>query len=174
MIRIMSGKAQALVHCRMRLLFVLLVCTGLGACASGPPRHRSHWQRENTAQGARAAAVKAALNEVGTPYRYGGDRPGGFDCSGLIEYAFSRAGVALPRTAASQRRDGTRIAFSKARAGDLLFYRFRSGGSDLHVGLYLGHGRMVHASSGADRVQVTDIEKSYWWHHFLAAVRVLP
>lgn len=171
----MFGNARAVRHRRVGLLVALVVCAGLGACASGPSeKPGGPWPSRQTTRSERAEVVKAALQEVGTPYRYGGDSPGGFDCSGLVEYAFSRAGVALPRTTASQRRHGRRIAFSKARAGDLLFYHFPSGGSDLHVGLYLGHGRMVHASSGADRVQVTDIDKSYWWRHFLAAVRVLP
>ena len=160
---------------RWLLLLTLCACTLLAGCAHGPsPRPRSGHPATTAPTGARKIAVGAALHEVGTAYRYGGDTPRGFDCSGLMEYALAKAGVALPRTARAQERSGTRIPFSRARAGDLLFYHFRSGDGDLHVGLYLGNGRMVHASSGARRVQVTRIDESYWWRHYLTAVRVLP
>ena len=158
---------------RLLLLLTLCACALLAGCAHGPSRPPGH-PTTTTLTGARKIAVATALREVGTPYRYGGDTPHGFDCSGLMEYALAKAGVALPRTARAQERSGTRIPFSRARAGDLLFYRFRSGDGDLHVGLYLGDGRIVHASSGARRVEVTRIDKSYWWRHYLTAVRVLP
>jgi len=159
-----------------RLLLVMLcACALVAGCAHGPsPSPHPGHPETTTLTGARKIAVGAALREVGTPYRYGGDTPRGFDCSGLTEYALAKAGVALPRTARAQEHSGTRIPFSRARAGDLLFYRFRSGDGDLHVGLYLGDGRIVHASSGARRVQVTHIDNAYWWRHYLTAVRVLP
>jgi hypothetical protein len=86
-------------------------------------------------------AVAVALAQVGTPYRLGGAQPGGFDCSGLVQFAYAAAGVVLPRTAAEQLAASPHIPLTGAQPGDLLFFY---PGIE-HVGIYLGDGLMVDA-----------------------------
>ncbi|MDT0346567.1 NlpC/P60 family protein [Streptomyces sp. DSM 44938] len=97
---------------------------------------------DGAAPSARAAtAVAAAREAVGRPYAWGQAGPGSFDCSGLIQWAYARAGVALPRTSQAQARAGRRVALSDARPGDIVVYRKDAS----HVGMYVGGGQIVHA-----------------------------
>jgi cell wall-associated NlpC family hydrolase len=98
-------------------------------------------------------AVDTALAQQGTPYVWAGAAPGGFDCSGLTQYAFQAAGIALPHSSRAQSTMGTPIALADLQPGDLVF--FYSPVS--HVGIYIGDGQMVHAPSSGDVVKVTDL-----------------
>jgi cell wall-associated NlpC family hydrolase len=94
----------------------------------------------SAASSAGAVAEKVALAQVGRPYVSGGESPSGFDCSGLVQYAYRAAGVSLPRTTAGQISAGTPVSESNLQIGDLVF--FYGGG---HVGIYVGNGEVVHA-----------------------------
>jgi peptidoglycan DL-endopeptidase CwlO len=87
-----------------------------------------------------ASVLSIAARYVGTPYRYGGTTPRGFDCSGYTKYVFSKLGISLPRTANAQMGATTRIKRSQARPGDLVF--FVSAGRAYHVGIYAGGNKM--------------------------------
>ena len=103
------------------------------------------WARADTR---RMTAVFSALAQVGTQYRYTGNRPGGFDCSGLTSYAWSVAGVKIPRTSLLQRDAMTTLRGEDLRPGDLLW---RPG----HIGMYLGAGEaMVHSPQTGKAVEV--------------------
>lgn len=88
-----------------------------------------------------AAAVAAARSALGKPYVWGASGPYGFDCSGLMVWSYSQAGVALPRTSQSQRYAGTQVPLSQAQPGDLVTYRSDAS----HVGMYVGDGQVIHA-----------------------------
>ncbi|MFF9203006.1 NlpC/P60 family protein [Streptomyces sp. NPDC014986] len=90
---------------------------------------------------ARAAALAAARTALGKPYVRGADGPSGFDCSGLTQWSYAQAGVALPRTSQAQRYAGRRVPLSEARPGDLVVYRDDAS----HVGMYAGNGQVIHA-----------------------------
>ncbi|MFZ4519677.1 MAG: C40 family peptidase [Microthrixaceae bacterium] len=98
-------------------------------------------------------AVFAAMSVLGTPYRYGGTGPGGFDCSGLTGWAWAKAGVRLPRVSGAQMSAGTRVSVFDLRPGDLVFY-----GSG-HVGMYAGDGRVVHSPRTGKSVEVVPLER---------------
>jgi len=103
-----------------------------------------------------AAAVAAAMSQLGVPYVYGGATPGqGFDCSGLTMWAWGRAGVGLPHSAAAQYDDTEHVPLSDLQPGDLLFYD--EGGTIGHVTMYIGGGQMVQAPETGENVQVTGI-----------------
>jgi cell wall-associated NlpC family hydrolase len=107
----------------------------------------------STGAARRSSAVELALGKVGSPYRWGGAGPRSFDCSGLVNWAFDQVGVDLPRTSRALSRTGAPVARGDLRPGDLVF--FYSPVS--HVGIYIGGGRMVHASTSGRPVAVADI-----------------
>jgi cell wall-associated NlpC family hydrolase len=100
------------------------------------------------------AAVDTALAQVGDPYVWGAGGPDAFDCSGLTQYAFSVAGVSLPHSSSSQSKMGMAVSRSELQPGDLVF--FYSPVS--HVGMYIGNGQMVHASTSGQPVKVADLD----------------
>jgi cell wall-associated NlpC family hydrolase len=102
---------------------------------------------------ARASAVKHALSKVGAPYRYGASGPNAFDCSGLVSWAFKNAGVSLPRTSRAMSKVGTPVAKSDLQPGDLVFFY----NPVSHVAIYIGDGKVVHASTKKSPVKVTDM-----------------
>lgn len=91
--------------------------------------------------GRAAAAVAAARSVLGRPYVWGATGPSGFDCSGLMQWSYARAGVHLPRTSQAQQHAGHRVPLSQARPGDLVTYRNDAS----HVGMYVGNGQVIHA-----------------------------
>ena len=108
--------------------------------------------------GEKAAVV--AVRQVGVPYRYGGDDREGFDCSGLVQYAYAQAGVLVPRTTGSQWRRLQPVSREDMQVGDVLFFRIR--GKMSHVGLYLGDGRFVHAPSSGREVTVAALDTPFY------------
>ena len=97
--------------------------------------------------------MSRALSKVGAPYRWGATGPNAFDCSGLVSWAYQSSGVSLPRTSRAMSRVGTPVAKADLRPGDLVFfYRPVS-----HVGIYIGNGKIVHASSRKNPVKISDM-----------------
>jgi len=115
------------------------------------------------------AISKTALTTVGTPYSYGGSTPAkGFDCSGLVAWAYERHGVKVPRTAKEQSILGSSVSKSALQPGDLVVFQISSG---LHTGIYTGKGRFVHSPSTGKRVRVDDMNSKYWRGKFVAGRR---
>jgi peptidoglycan DL-endopeptidase CwlO len=103
-----------------------------------------------------AIAVQAALTRVGDPYAWGGAAPGGFDCSGLVMWAFQQAGIALPHSSQALAHGGQPVSLSDLQPGDVLtFYSDAS-----HAGLYIGDGLMVHSSTYGQPVRVVPMNSS--------------
>jgi cell wall-associated NlpC family hydrolase len=101
-------------------------------------------------------AARIALREVGVPYRWGGASPSGFDCSGLVYWTYRRLGISLPHSSYALAGRGRPVRSSSLRPGDLLFFWGYG-----HVGLYIGHGRMVHAPHAGENVQVVRLASGY-------------
>lgn len=101
-----------------------------------------------------SVAARWALTALGTPYRYGGSAPGGFDCSGLMMWAWAAAGVQLPRTAAEQRGFTRPISEGELIVGDLVFYRGTG-----HVGMYIGNGMVVHSPRTGKTVEIVPVNR---------------
>lgn len=109
---------------------------------------------------ARQAVVASARHMLGKPYRFGGNSPRGFDCSGLVWYAHRHAGISVPRTARSQRSAANPVSVAQLNPGDLLFFRIGRG-SD-HVGIYIGEGKFIHAPSAGKGVATARLSEPYW------------
>ena len=118
-----------------------------------------------------AQIVQMAQQYMGTPYAWGGSSPGGFDCSGFIYYIYSQFGISLPRMSDGQFEVGRAISGDNLLPGDLVFFTTYEPGAS-HVGIYLGGGRFIHASSAAGEVTITPLGKSYYQERYLGARRV--
>ena len=162
----------------MTLIFRIIcvaILSFLMACASTP--EAAERETAGFSDNVRADEVTAqraanyAQNMVGKPYRYGGNSPSGFDCSGLVQYSYSRAGLPIPRTTKSQRKSGVAVGSQSLRAGDLIFFD-QEGRKSSHVGIYIGDGRFVHAPSSGKKVRVDKLDKKYWKKHYDGARRI--
>ncbi|MEU9119121.1 C40 family peptidase [Streptomyces sp. NPDC048506] len=120
---------------------------------AAPTRTRSGVQR----------AVDYALAQLGKPYIWGGNGPVGYDCSGLVQQAYQRAGISLPRVAADQYGAVTKISQSSLRRGDLLFWSSNGRQSGVHhVAVYLGDGRYVEAPRPGKDVRISVLYRGYY------------
>ena len=130
----------------------------------------SHNQKASNSS-AYSAAAEVAKSMIGQPYRYGGQSPGGFDCSGLVWYSYKKVGVNTARTSKALRKQAKKISRKKMKAGDLVFFKgwIRTG----HVGIYLGNGLFVHAPSSGKRVKTDRLDSGYWFDHFKSAGRIV-
>jgi hypothetical protein len=120
------------------------------------------------------AAFEAAHKELGVPYLYGGESPtAGFDCSGLMQWAYHQAGIDLPRVADQQFTVGTSVGLNDLKEGDLVFFRIGGGDVD-HVGMYVGNHMFLEAPRTGEVVQTADLRNPYWSSQFAGARRVVP
>lgn len=116
--------------------------------------------------------LTVAEDWMGTPYRFGGTTRSGVDCSAFVRAIYEDAfGVPLTRATQTQVAEGRPVARDDLRAGDLVF--FRTGRDQRHVGIYLGEGRMLHASSSKNRVLVDDFHQDYFQQTYWTARRFL-
>ena len=126
----------------------------------------------SSTSGTAAQIVSNAKKLLGTPYVWGGTSLSGFDCSGFVQYVFAQSGITLPRTTADQVKMGSFVSKSDLQPGDLVFLQntYRQGVS--HVGIYIGDGKMIHASSSKG-VVTSSLSTSYYTQHYHSARRVL-
>lgn len=117
--------------------------------------------------------VRIALDAVGTPYVWGGEGDDGFDCSGLIQFAYGELGIRLPRVSSDQLQAGSPVPadFPLLEPGDVLGFADDPAGAADHVGLYLGDGRFLHSSSTG--VRVSTLLDIYWRQRLVAARRIV-
>ena len=137
---------------------LLAGCAAQSPGPSGTPPPALPPVAQASPTGERIAEI--VLNMVGTPYRFGGAGPRGFDCSGLVYFAYGNVGIPVPRTAAAQRRAARPIQPRAVQPGDLVFFdtRWQQG----HVGIYVGDGRFVHAPSSGKRVTVARLDQGFF------------
>jgi cell wall-associated NlpC family hydrolase len=110
---------------------------------------------------------------VGLPYEYGAAGPKSFDCSGLVQWSFARAGVGMPRVAADQAMTGPAVPITQLEPGDLLFYRTQRANPAYisHVAIFIGNGKMIQAPQTGQKVQVVAANTA---QNFAGAVSVNP
>jgi cell wall-associated NlpC family hydrolase len=155
------------------ILALTLTMLGLvSACSSQPHASAARPLAEKSvvrgqSVGERAASV--ALEQVGVPYRYGGATTSGFDCSGLVQFSYRRAGKDLPRTTAQQWSSTTTVGRDDLQAGDLLFFSIE--GKMSHVGMYVGRQQFVHAPSSGRTVTVAKLTSPFYASALIRAGR---
>ncbi len=119
-----------------------------------------------------ADIVATAKTCLGVPYVWGGESMSGFDCSGLVQYVYEQNGISLPRTCKTQYQEGVYVSKANLQPGDLVFFENTYTTGISHVGIYIGNGEFIHASSSKG-VMISQLSNSYWTSHYYGARRVL-
>ncbi|NCB21823.1 MAG: NlpC/P60 family protein [Deltaproteobacteria bacterium] len=153
-----------------RNMALLLVCavllTACGAFRSAPDT--------GPAPESARKAVKTAYTQMGKKYRSGGASPQkGFDCSGLIWWAYRVNGVKVPRITTDQAHAGQQVPLSAVRQGDILVFRTGSGPRGLHTGIYTGGNAFIHSPRQGEKVRVESLEVPYWRNKLITVRRVV-
>jgi cell wall-associated NlpC family hydrolase len=121
----------------------------------------------------RLSIVERALSWIGVRYRFGGsDETKGFDCAGFVRRVFSTAGVSLPRSAATQFREGCSVPLDELQPGDLVFFKNTYKRGISHVGIYLGDSQFIHAASSRRSVVVDRLDSPYFLTRFAGGRRL--
>jgi cell wall-associated NlpC family hydrolase len=152
---------------------IAALAIGVAACAThqAAPQPATPFASAKPSAGGAARLVQSATAMLGQPYRYGGAAPGGFDCSGLVDYAAKNAGAVVPRTAQEQLRIGIAVGRDAVRAGDLVFMHLSA--KELHVGIAVEHSLFVHAPSAGGRVRIDSLNDPPYARGFLTARRIV-
>lgn len=126
---------------------------------------------------AQKTAMNKLMNQIGKPYRWGGTSPRtGFDCSGLVYYAYKDlVKFRIPRTANEMYhlRDAAAVDRGELQNGDLVFFRTRGRGTADHVGVYVGNGKFIQSPRTGRDIQITSLSEDYWQRHYVGARRVM-
>lgn len=125
--------------------------------------------KENSGE---ASVVKTALSYHGARYAYGGLSSRGFDCSGFVKYVYQKHGINLPHSAGAQFNYGKPLSKSELQPGDLVFFRTGRSRGINHVGIYIGNGKFIHASSARGRVRIDSLNEGYYKARYLGARRL--
>ena len=140
----------------------------------GTPEHYS--SSEYMAMESEAGNAKPILEKAnsmrGVRYHWGEASRSGTDCSGFTSQVFKSQGVRLPRTSREQASVGQHVKYNELKPGDLVFFHTTRGHRVSHVGIYVGHGKFIHASSGGGKVQVNSLGDGYYAHRLVTARRV--
>ena len=170
----MRSRAPGVFAARLSTLLAVLALA-LAGCATVPRAPPAPMTTPGAAAAAirdpRAAIVGSATAMLGQRYRYGGAAPGGFDCSGLVEYAASSAGIYVPRTAQAQIHAGVPVPRDELRPGDLVFMHLAR--KELHVGIAIDRDRFVHAPSTGGRVRIDFLAAHPYARGFVQARRIV-
>lgn len=128
-------------------------------------------------QKAQSTAMNKLMGQLGKPYRWGGTSPRtGFDCSGLVYYAYKDlVKIHIPRTANEMYhlRDARPVDRDELQSGDLVFFRTRGRGAADHVGVYVGNGKFIQSPRTGRDIQITSLSEDYWVRHYVGARRVM-
>ncbi|MGU3412789.1 C40 family peptidase [Enterobacteriaceae bacterium C34A] len=128
-------------------------------------------------QKAQKTAMNKLMGQIGKPYRWGGTSPRtGFDCSGLVYYAYKDlVKFRIPRTANEMYhlRDARSVDRGELQSGDLVFFRTRGRGTADHVGVYVGGGKFIQSPRTGRDIQITSLSEDYWANHYVGARRVM-
>lgn len=160
---------------------LLTLCLGVAAAvrAQAPEAApRQEPQAQTQAPGLIGSLLQKAKTYLGTPYRYGGTTPKGFDCSGFVRFVFGSFGLGLDRASGAQANQGEAVDLSQIQPGDLLFFQTRGQKRGIsHVGIYLGEGQFIHAGSwggpGKRGVKIGELDSTYYANRLVSARRIL-
>lgn len=118
-------------------------------------------------------AVRSAYSQIGTKYKIGGASPSqGFDCSGLVYWAYRSNGVKVPRITSQQAKAGYAVSRNEAAPGDIVVFRVGGAGTGLHTGIYAGGNNFIHSPKPGKTVKMDQLQKTYWKDKLIGVRRV--
>lgn len=120
-----------------------------------------------------ARIVSKARELLGSPYKYGGTSPSGFDCSGFTYYIYKQFGIELPHSSSGQANVGVKVSKSDLQLGDIVVFSNTYTAGPSHTGIYIGNGKFIHASTSSKGVIISDLNTQYYSKHFSYGRRVL-
>lgn len=148
-------------------ILVILISLSLNACAL----FRSDVEETPTAA---KKVVHSAYSQLGKRYRPGGASPKkGFDCSGLIYWAYLTNGYKIPRMTTEQAKYGKKVAKEDAREGDILVFKTSNSPRGLHTAIYTGKNQFIHSPSSGKKVKQDTVSKEYWQKRLVSVRRVI-
>ena len=157
----------------------LSLTIGKGTGRNGASPRREAPEPPRTISGNAADVVRTALDVLGTPYVWGGTAANGFDCSGLVQWAYRQHGIRLPRVSRDQASSGTEVTpvGEALRPGDILLFAAQPGGGVTHVGMYVGEQTFIHSSNTGvklSRLEPQDPDGAWWVARWVGARRIVP
>jgi cell wall-associated NlpC family hydrolase len=152
---------------------------GGGQSSSAGTASRPPPTAPSTITGNAADVVRSALAVLGTPYVWGGTAANGFDCSGLVQWAYAQHGIQLPRISRDQARSGSEVTpmIEALRPGDVLLFAAQPGGGVTHVGMYVGEQTFIHSANDGvklSRLEAQDADGAWWVARWVGARRIVP
>ena len=152
----------------LKLSLLFLLCLNLCACGLFQTQ-----DSDPIPQDARKV-VKTACTQLGKSYRRGGASPAkGFDCSGLLYWAYRKNGYQMPRISTQQAKVGQAVAKKQARAGDIFVFKVAQSPRGLHTGICMGNNDFIHSPSKGKKVKVDSVNNTYWKERLIAVRRVI-
>jgi len=153
--------------------FFIIITMGLAltlpsGCSSGKGTTKTS-PMKNVTTGAMVADL--AQKQIGAPYRFGGETPTGFDCSGLIRYVYQQIGITVPHSSRLLYKQAKKIRLANVLPGDLLFFNI-SKNKVSHVGIYATTGQFIHAPSSGKHVSIARLDNPYWKKRLIGAGRL--
>jgi peptidoglycan DL-endopeptidase CwlO len=152
--RLHEAQASALQQASSTVVGITAVAPESDTVVAPPPTHGN--------------VVQYAMSQLNTAYVWGGSAPGGFDCSGLVMWAYAQVGVSLPHSSYAQYGYGVPVSRDQLQPGDLVFFDGLG-----HVGIYIGGGQFVHAPHTGDVVKISSLDESWYSATFVGARRIL-
>lgn len=159
----------------LRIFLFITHCIFLFACTHGAKNIELNVEDQQTVhevtydKGQQIANLAQTM--LGSPYKYGGASPNGFDCSGLVFYTHGKLGIITPRTSLQQFKTAKEITSKQLRSGDLVFFKLNQNNVS-HVGIYIGQGRFIHAPKSGKHVSVNYLRDEFWQPRFVSAGRL--
>jgi cell wall-associated NlpC family hydrolase len=160
------------------ILWMFLSISAIYAKHKDPLAHKlqhmvEHQKVENFGYTSKVAVVKTAKKYLGKKYIYGANSNRAVDCSSFVQQVYKKYKKKLPRTSRQQSHIGKYIPKNKLKPGDLVFFSSRKTKGVAHVGIYIGSGKFIHASSAKKKVVITKLSKKYYSIHFKGARRII-